>query len=96
MIAALEDMISAVEQIGQKLLILFSDTVKPLYSGHQWDLNVVSPLKRGVRYIDVLPKLAYFTSQTCSSVLWYSTTEPEVCQLINQSIDQSVNRDLLV
>ena len=56
--------------------------MKPLYSGHHWDLKIVSAIERrplGVRYREVLPKLAYFATKTCSSVLGYSTIEFKVC-----------------
>ena len=68
---------------GYKFLssLIISDisvtTVKPLYSRHHQDFKAVS-LYISVRYIEVLSKLAYFTSQTCSRVLRYSTIEPKV------------------
>ena len=45
----------------QKDLEFFLNTVKPLYSGHHRDLKKVS--ERGVRYIEVLAKSAYFASK---------------------------------
>ena len=56
-------------------------TVKPLYSGHHWDLKIVSVIERFL-YIEVLPKLAYFTSKTYSRVLGYSVIETAVCQKV--------------
>ena len=55
--------------------------VKPLYSGHHWDLKIVSVIERGVCYIEVLPKLAYFASKTCSRVLEYSAINPKVSRV---------------
>ena len=37
-------------------------------------------LQRGVHYIEVLPKLACFSSKTYSRVLGYSVIETKVCQ----------------
>ena len=39
-------------------------------------------LYRGLRYLEFLPKLAYFASETCFSVLGYSTIEIKVCQKV--------------
>ena len=50
---------------------------KPLYSEHHRDLKTVI---ESVLYIDVLPKLAYFTSKTCSRVFGYSEIDPKIFQ----------------
>ena len=42
--------------------------VKPLYSRHH------------LFFINVLPKLVHFASETCSRVLWYNEFEPKVSQ----------------
>ena len=41
------------------------------------------PLQRGVRYIEVLPKYAYFASKTYFSVLGFSAIEFKVCQKLD-------------
>ena len=51
------------------------------------------PLQRGVRYIEVLPKLAYFTSKTYSRVLGYSVIETKVCQSKGQCWEKKEPKD---
>ena len=55
--------------------------MKPLYSGHDRDHKIVSIIE-SVRFIEFLPKLAYFTSKTYSPVLGYSAIEPKVRQKV--------------
>ena len=59
--------------------------VKSLYSGNHRDLKIVS-VYWGARYIEVLPKLAYFASKTCSGVLGYNPIDPEVCHCKEQVV----------
>ena len=54
-------------------------TLKPVYSGNYRDLTIV----KGVRYIEILPKLAYFASKPYFKVLEYSAIGPKVCQETN-------------
>ena len=58
--------------------------MKPLYSGHHQNLKSY----RGVRYIEVLPKLASFTSKPYFRVLGYSVIEPKVCQNVGVGRNQ--------
>ena len=46
----------------------------------QGSLSVAYKIGRGVRYIEVLLKLAYLASKTCSRLLEYSAIDPKVCQ----------------
>ena len=52
--------------------------MKPLYRGPHRDVRTVSHVC--VRYIDVLPKLAYFPSKTCYCVSGYGEINPKMCQ----------------
>ena len=66
------------------------DTVKPRYSGHHRDLKTMPVIER-FPYIEVLPRLAYFTSKTYSRVLGYSVIETKVCQKFGVGRRKSLN-----
>ena len=60
----------------EKHITPFQSTVKHLQSGPHRDLKQCQFL-RGIRYIEVLAKFAYFASKTCSWVLGYNIINPK-------------------
>ena len=69
--------------LTEDLITLTKDclyTVKPLDSGHNLDLKILSVVEKCLMHRGFFPKLACFVSKTCFRVLGYRALEPNVCQ----------------